>query len=504
MTPASSDRFLGNIHLDQSDPLSKRVIRGGLWVFVLRITNQGLAFLRTVVLARLLSPEDFGLFGLAMVAISVLETFSQTGFQAALVRKREDVESYLDTAWTFSFLRGTVLFIVLFLSAPLVADFFNSPHTILIIKIIAINTLLSGTRNIGIILFQKDLEFKKQFYYECSAALVDLFVAVALALLLHNVWALVWGGLAANTVRLLMSYRIHPYRPRLGFDRDKLLEMIEFGKWVLGSGILVFLITQGDDIFVGKILGVTALGLYQMAYMISNLPVTQVNHVVSQVTFPAYAILQDNLPKLRVAYMKVLQLTLFFSFPLGGGILVLAPELTSLFLGPKWMPIVPITQVLLAASLLRSIAATTGRVFYALGKTKLETGLQCIRLLILATLIYPFSMKWGLMGISLSVLLSIFLSTIGFSFFVVQLTECSPAVFVKMIFVPLLNTAIAATVLWCGKTLMGPGILPLVALVILGPLIYFGCTLVWDRSFHYPIRALISEIWTWTYKAHRT
>ena len=249
----------------REEPLSKRVVRGGIWVFAIRITNRGLGFIRTIILARLLAPHDFGLLGIAMLAIATLETFSQTGFQAALIQKKENVESYLDTAWTVSAIRGIVLFLILFLSAPVIAKFFNSPQATLIIRVIAVSTLLSGFRNIGILFFQKELEFNKQFIYELSAILVDITVAISLAIILRNVWALVWGGLAANFVRLFMSYMLHPYHRRIRFEKEKFQDLFGFGRWVLGSSILVFLITQGDDIFLGKTLGITALGLYQMA-----------------------------------------------------------------------------------------------------------------------------------------------------------------------------------------------------------------------------------------------
>ena len=280
-----------------SESLSKKVVRGGMWVFALRFTSRGLGFVRTIILARLLAPEDFGLLGIAMLAIATLESFSQTGFQAALIQKKENVDSYLDTAWTVSAIRGIVLFLILFLFAPVVAKFFNSPQATLVIKVIAVSMLLSGFRNIGIIFFQKDLEFNKQFTYEFSAALTDVAISISLAFILRNVWALVWGGLAGHFIRFIMSYILRPYRPHVSFKKSEFKELFGFGKWVLGSSILGFLIIQGDDIFVGKMLGVTALGLYQMAYLISNLPATEITHVISQVTFPAYSRLQYNLQR---------------------------------------------------------------------------------------------------------------------------------------------------------------------------------------------------------------
>ena len=275
----SDDTFL-------TAPLSTRVVRGGIWVFALRMTNRGLGLVRIIVLARLLSPEDFGLFGIAILSISVLETFSNTGFKAAIIQRQENTESYLDTAWTVSVIRGIFLFLCLIFSSPYIAEFFNSSQAEMVIRVIAISTLLFGFRNIGVLFFQKELEFNKQFTYELSGTLVELTVAIILAIKLQNIWALVYGNLAANFVRLFLSYLIHPYRPRLKFDMERFRELFGFGKWVLGSGILIFLITQGDDIFVGKVLGVAALGLYQMAYTFSNLPATEICHVISQVTFP--------------------------------------------------------------------------------------------------------------------------------------------------------------------------------------------------------------------------
>lgn len=389
-----------------SESLSKKVVRGGIWVFALRFTSRGLGFIRTIILARLLAPSDFGLLGIAMLTIATLETFSQTGLQAALIQKKDNVESYLDTAWTVSAVRGVLLFFILFFSSPLVATFFNSPQATLVIKVIAVSTLLSGFRNIGVLFFQKELEFNKQFSYELSATLVDVTVAVTLAFILRNVWALVWGGLAANFVRLFMSYVLHPYRPHVRFDKSEFKELFGFGKWVLGSSILIFLITQGDDIFVGKMLGVTALGFYQMAYLISNLPATEITHVISQVTFPAYSKMRDDIPKLREAYLKVLQLTAFLSFPIAGLIFVLAPDFTKIFFGEKWMPMVPAMQVLCIFGLTRALNATNGPIFYALGNPRIGTKISFVQLIFLSIIIYPFANVSKLIGISWAVTLA--------------------------------------------------------------------------------------------------
>ncbi|MBW2594456.1 MAG: lipopolysaccharide biosynthesis protein [Deltaproteobacteria bacterium] len=483
---------MNNNHEPES--LSKKVVRGGMWVFGLRIIDRGLGFVRTIILARLLAPEDFGLLGIAMLAIATLETFSQTGFQTALIQKKENVESYLDTAWTVSAIRGVLIFLILFLFAPLVATFFNSPQAMLVIKVIAVSTLLSGFRNIGILFFQKELEFNKQFIYEFSATLVDITIAITLAFMLRSVWALVWGGLAANFVRLFMSYILHPYRPHVRLNKGEFKELFGFGKWVLGSSILVFLVTQGDDIFVGKMLGVTALGFYQMAYLISNMPTTEIAHVASQVTFPAYSKLQNDIQRLKEAYFDALQLTAFVSIPMAGGIFVLAPEFTQIFLGEKWMPMVSAMQVLVLAGLVRSIAATAGTLFVAIGRPQIDTLWEITRLFVLATLIYPFAMKWGLTGVSIVVFLSILVMSIGFGFEVVKITKCRGERFLRVVFFPLINTTFMISListLKIGNNMVG--IWRFFLFIIIGVLAYFGIAYLLDRFFNYGIRALIKQ-----------
>lgn len=471
------------------------MVKSGLWVFALRMLNRALGFIRTIILARLLAPEDFGLLGIALLSISMLETFSKTGFDSALIQKKENVESYLDTAWTVSALRGILLFFILLFSAPLIARFFNTPAAAQVIRVIALFTLLAGLRNIGILFFQKELEFNKQFSYEFSATLVDLTVAITLAFILRNVWALVWGGLAASLVRLVLSYVLHPHRPRMRIDREGFQELFGFGKWVLTSGILVFLVTQGDDILVGKLLGVTALGLYQMAYTLSNLPATEVTHMISKVTFPAYSKFQDDVPRLRQAYLRVLQLTAFVSFPLAGGILIFAPDFIRIFLGNKWIPMVPAVQVLVLAGLVRSIAATTGPIFHATGKPRIDTIWQIVRLLVLSTFIYPLTLRLGIFGTSIAVFLSIFAATIGFLVETIRIIKCDINILVKILILPLFTTSIVvlSVIVYQNYTLTING-LHLLLIAVLSLSYYLLLSYVTERTLNYGIYSLIKQM----------
>jgi len=474
-------------------PLFHRVVKGGIWVVSLRITERIFYLIRLIILARILAPHDFGLMGIALLTMATLETFSQTGFQAALIQKKEDSEGYLNSAWTVMIIRGLILFMILYFVAPSVATFFMEPQAKMIIQIIGFSILIQAFTNVGIIYFQKDLEFNKQFVYQFTGTFTDFVVAVSAALILRNVWAIVFGLLAGNTARLIMSYLIHPYRPHLSFDFSKVKELFGFGKWVLGSSILVFLVTQGDSALVGKLLGAAVLGFYQLAYKISNTPTSEITNVISQVTFPAYSKLQDNLPKLSEAYLKVLQLISYLSFLIAGLIFALAPDFTRVFLGEKWMPMVPAMQVLALAGLSRSIAATSGFIFYGVGKPNVDTRLQVIRLFILALLIYPFTIKWGILGTSFVVFLSIFISSIGFSYYAVRITKCGIKDFIKIIGIPLINAALVTILILGSKSIISSGIWKFIVFTGLGFSMYFLMTYLSDKLFNYRMQALIKE-----------
>jgi len=382
------------------------VVRGGFWVFALRIVDRLFRLARTIVLARLLAPKDFGLFGIALLAMSALETFSQTGFQQALIQTKRDIRPYLDTAWTVQAIRGAVLASILFGIAPYVAVFFGEPAAAALLRVLGLSMLFQGFANIGVIYFQKELEFHKQFVYQLSGTLVDVVVAITAALLLRNAWALIFGLLAGNFTRMVVSYPIHPYRPGLRLEGEKAKELYSFGRWVLGSSIVIFLLTQGDDALVGRVLGTTALGFYQMAYLISNLPATEITHVISQVTFPAYAKIQDRTEVLKTVYLRVLRTTTLVSLPLGVVIAVAARDLVDVFLGQKWLPMVPVLQVLSIFGILRSVNATLGPLYHGLGHPEVLTKVSAIQLLLLAGIIYPLTIRWGILGTSIAVTLS--------------------------------------------------------------------------------------------------
>lgn len=387
--------------------LPQKMVQGGAWISSLKIIGKVLSLIRLIIIGRILAPSDFGLMGIALLTMSALETFSTTGFSQALIQKKENTHNYLDAAWTVLIIRGFIIFILLYLAAPYVAVFFHSPAVRPIIQVLGFTVFIHAFANIGVVFFQKELEFNKIFISRFVGISTNFIVAILAALILRSVWALVLGLFAENVVNLIVSYLIHPYRPHFSKDFGKVKELFGFGRWVLGSNILIFIGEHIDDIFVGRVLSAMALGFYQMAYRISNMIETEITQVISSVAFPAYAKIQDQKARLQKAYFRIMRLTLSISLPITAGMVLLAPEFTQIFLGDKWIPMVKAMQLLAVAGLIKSVVSTGSPLFTGSGHPNYEFYMQLTRGFIILLVIYPLIELMGISGAAIGVILSV-------------------------------------------------------------------------------------------------
>lgn len=475
---------------DHKGSLSERTVRGSIWLIFLRLSDQILRFLKTIILARLLSPNDFGLFGISLMVISVLDSFSQTGFQQALIQKKDEIKDYLDTAWFIQFLRGLLLGGLLFILAPYAAIFFNTPQASLVIKFLALTVLVQGAFNIGLVYLQKELQMHKYFIYQFSSSIFEFLGTLIIAIFWPSVWALVFGFLIGNIIRLLMSYFIYPYIPKLKADFKKAKELIDFGKWILGSNIIGFFILQGDSLFVGKFLGLISLGFYQMAYKISSFLNTE---IVSGALFPAYAKVQDNVDSLKKAYFKSLKITFFIFIPIAGGIFSVSYDIVNFLIGQKWAISVAPLQILVWSSLLWGMVTMTGPLIQAVGKPKIETFWNAIRLFFLILLIYPAIRFYGINGAAIVVLISILLSTLGYLFSISKIIKANLSNFSDALFAPFFSTLVMIIILSLINNYTDLSFANFIIKIILGVLIYFGLIYFFDKKTKYGILGLIKE-----------
>ena len=439
-------RKIARLLLHPGQSLSERAARSGMWLLGTNLTERVIAFVRSIILARLLIPEDFGIVGIAYLVLGGLGIFFVTGFNKALVQRKGNIEAYLDTAWVVQVVKGIILALILFGVAPLAASFYENPTILPITRVIAISCLFEGFKNIGLVYFTKELDFRKLFVYEASSILVGVVVSVVAAIILRNAWAIVFGALGAGLVKCITSYLLHPYRPRFHFQMGQARELFTFGKWIYASSLVVFISLQADSAFLGKILGIAALGFYQVAYSYAKMPGLAFG-MIQRVAFPTYSKLQDNIPMLRDTYLKILRLVSCLAIPLAVGIAIMAPGFTKILLGDKWMPMVPALQILSIMMMIKTTTDTCAALFNAKGRPDLTFKMTLVRAVSLAAFIYPLTMLWDMQGTATAVGLSVLVSASIWVWGSVKLGVLHAVDFYKNLFPPLLGTAVMAGVI---------------------------------------------------------
>jgi len=431
--------------------LTQKMVQGGAYLSSLRVIRKILSLIRLVIIGRILAPSDFGLMGIALLAMSAIETFSKTGYREALIQKKEEINDYLNVAWTVLIVRGFTIFILIVSLASYISSFFNTPEVKPLIQVLGFVFFLRAFHNIGVVFFHKELDFRKVFIYRFLGVSANFIVAVSTALILRSVWALVLGLLAENVTSLIVSYFIHPYKPRLSKDFKKAQELFGFGKWIFGSSILIFIGEHVDDIFVGRLVSATALGFYQMAYRICNMLETEITKVISGVAFPAYAKIQTQKQRLQNAYFRIMRLTMAITVPLAVGMVFLAPEFTMIFLGEKWMSIVVLMQLLAIAGLIKSILSTGNPLFTGSGYPNYQFYMQLVRSLTIIIFIYPLIVHMGILGAAWGVILSM-LSMLSIWYFLSKkTTKASWQLYIEAFWPPMFCSAFMAGALYLFK-----------------------------------------------------
>ena len=472
--------------------LGQRVVVGTFWVYVLELILRGLRVVRTFILARLLVPEDFGIVGIATLATGVLEVFTVTGFDRALIQTKELDREYLDTAWTISVLRGFGLSAFLFFVAPLVAAYYGAPSATAVIRVVGLSFLAKGLNNIGIIYLSKKLRFGQKFLYDLSTALIGFVVTVFLAFKIRNEWALVWGIIVQYTASLIGSYIVDAYKPRFSLSATRARELYSFGIWIFASTVTTYLAKQGDSLIVPKVLGVEALGYYSMAFNLAVLPAMLVGKI-SSVLFPVYCNLQDNPPRLKEYYLRALRMVAFLAIPACGGIFILADSIAQI-LGQKWAPIAPILQILVLSTLLKTVIDTCAVLFNAVGKPNLVFLLTLVRAIAVAILVYPFTLNWNLQGTALAVVFAVVFSIPVLFYGLRKTLRLRPWEYFEALLTPLLATALMTSAVYLVGLVLNQLRLPgLIISILLGVAIYLGGIYLAKNILKYPISTDIEQ-----------
>lgn len=385
---------------------SKKAFIGISWVALLRITTRFLSLARISIIARIFTPKEFGLFGIASLVLALLEILVETGVNVILVQEKNSIRRYLGTAWVVSIIRGILISAVILILSPFIASFFNASSSLPLILLISTVPFIRGFINPAIIIYQKELQFKNEFYFRFFIFFIESIVIIIAALATNSIYSLIAGLIVGALFEVILSFIIIRQRPVFGFQADLVKEVIRKGKWVTAGGIFNYLFHNIDDIFVGKILGTVSLGFYQMAYKISILPITEIADVVAKVTFPVYAKIASDRRRLKKAFFKTFAVVSVSSLLFGFILVNFTEEIVMLVLGEKWSIIIPFLKILTIFGVIRGISGSTSALFLAIKKQEYVSIVTFVSLLVLIIIIIPLVNSAGLIGASLAALIA--------------------------------------------------------------------------------------------------
>jgi len=388
---------------------TKDIIKGVSWISALRGITRGLSFIRILIIARLLTPSQFGLFGVASLILSFAEVFTETGVNIFLIQKKGNIDRYLNSLWIVSIMRGSIIALVILISAHFIASFFNAPNSLSLLLLISIVPLIRGFINPAIILFQKNLNFNKEFYFRSTILAVEVLVSVFLVYLLRSPTGLIFGMIASAIIEVVLSFIIISPRPKFKFEKVRFFEVFHAGKWVTISTIFNYLYQNLDDMVVVRLLNTTSLGLYQMAYKISMLPITEVSDVIAKVTFPIYSKIADDKARLRRAFLRTVSVNVVFAVPFVFIFLAFPSQIILILLGSEWVAAVSVLQILAVFGLTRALTVPAIIALLALKRQDIVAKITFATLIILAVTVVPLVNSWGIFGAGLSATIASFI-----------------------------------------------------------------------------------------------
>lgn len=369
-----------------------------------RMAERGLGLVSTVVLARILSPSDFGLVAMAMVFVAAADVLGAFGLDWALVRQPGLERRHLDTAWTIRAGLGLTSLVVLLAIALPAAEFYREPRIAPMIVVLGVSLLIGALENPGVIVFRRNMNFSKEFQLRTAAKVVGALVAISTALILRSYWALLLGTLASRTVATAMSYFVHPHRPRPTLSARS--ELLGFSMWLWLSNILTFVRTRIVELILGRIAGARDLGLFSVSNELSQLASTELAAPINRALFSAYAAKGDRPEEVGASYLRAVPAIWLITLPIVVGTYLTAPQIVALVLGAKWVDAVPLVRVLALASIVGLFSTGAIHVYWAINRARLETAVEVIWVTILLTLVLLLTPRRGVIGAAEAVLVA--------------------------------------------------------------------------------------------------
>jgi PST family polysaccharide transporter len=368
--------------------LARATARGALWSYSTFVASKGIALVTTLVLARLLAPEDFGLVALALVLMNALDVVNDFGIGSAVIWDRGEDDETADVAFGLSLGVGLLLTVATVASAPLVADAFGEPSVAPIIAALSITFALASLGSVQDARLRRTLAFNRRFIAELLKALTKAGVTVALAVAGLGAWALVHGQIAGVAVGAVSYWLLAGWRPRLRFDPRVARRLLDYGGQITVLGVLAVAASNVDYLIVGRRLGTEALGYYTLAFRLPGLLIITSCAVLSQVVFPAFAAVTRDDGSLSDSLLRTVRALAAVIVPIGLGLALVASDLVAVLFGDRWAPAADVMRWLAVFAVLSTLLYTDGDVYKATGRTIVLNGITVVQLLIAVPLLW--------------------------------------------------------------------------------------------------------------------
>lgn len=342
---------------------------------------------------------------MALTIVAAANALTTIGLDRTIIANkfatRAELKLHLDTVWSAELIRSFVVALLVAVSAFPMARFYDESQLKIIIPILACASLVQGLQNIGLVLLRKEISFGRIFWFELATNLGGVALTVALAAVLRNVWALVFGMLATAAMGTALSYVFHPYRPSLRFERADLGQALHFGKFALVFAVASYVSNMADNVMVGRLLGTAALGNYSLAFNIASAPIVVAIFSVSAVLLPAYAEINSQDPALLdSAFTKAFKLTLLIMLAIALPLFVVADEIVILLFGARWTTAGPVLSILALVIPLRGLTLLSSTVFWSANRPGELAIARSLDAIVFVLVLYPLILAFGLAGVA--------------------------------------------------------------------------------------------------------
>lgn len=388
-----------------SNSLKKDTTNGVFWSLIERFGTQGVQFLVMLVMARLLSPNDYGVVGLLVVFVSIAQAFVDGGFSQALIRKKDRTEIDNSTVFYFNIVVSVVIYLIFYLFAPYVSVFYNMPTLTPFMRVICLSIIINAFGVVQRALFNANIDFKAQAKASLIAIVISGAIGISLALRGFGPWALVWQQLSNLIVNTLFLWIYSEWRPLLAYSWKSFNELFSFGSKLLATSLLNAIYNNIQTIVIGKLYSAKSLGLYSRAAHFADLPSQQFTSVFMRVTFPVLCKVQDDMERLTSVYRRMLRVSAYIVFPLLIGMAAVAHPMIEVFIGKQWIECAYMLQIICFAEMWYPIHAINLDILQVSGRSDLFLKIEIYKKIVSLSLL-ALSAPFGIIAMCYSNLLS--------------------------------------------------------------------------------------------------